>query len=142
MESAYDAVVVAIPVAACGAVIAWVGYLIASVAGGRRALVEGVGWAASILTSLAALPFVAFLLGFLLFLPAMWFSRVASANVVAVIAWAQALILTVAVLAAGRGIFRRAGSARFLAAAVVILGLGTVWMGRYLATIDWAPTPS
>lgn len=101
-----------------------------------------MGWTATTLTSLAMRPFVAFALGLLLFLPALWFLRVGSESTVAIVTWAEALLLTVAVLAMGRWAFRRFARARFLSAAVVILGLGSVWMGRFLVTVDWSMGPT
>ncbi|BDD83630.1 hypothetical protein TPB0596_33930 [Tsukamurella pulmonis] len=136
----YDTALRVLPIAA---IVVWTVYAgAAATVGVRRRAVEAVGWTATTLTSLAVLPFVAFALGLLVFLPALWFLRVGSESTVAIVAWAEALLLTVAVLAMGRWAFRRFARARFLSAAVVILGLGSVWMGRFLVTVDWSMGPT
>ncbi|MCS3780635.1 hypothetical protein [Tsukamurella ocularis] len=139
MWDIFDVQVFAIPVA----VVLWIVYAVgAAKAGGRHRLVEVAGWAASIVTALAALPIVAFVVGFVLFLPALWFMRVGTAGTVEVVAWAEAVILTVATVFLARWAYSRLGKARFLTATLVILALSSIWNGRWLATVDWFPAQS
>lgn len=137
--SAYDTALAVLPIAA---IVAWMTFAIVSaIAGDRRTLVDAMGWTATTLTSLAILPYFSIVVGFLLFLPALWFNQTEAPGAVPVVAWAEALLLSVAVVAVGRWSFRRFGRARFLSAGVVVLGLGSVWMGRFLATVDWSLGP-
>ena len=138
MWSVYDAALSVLPIAA---IVAWMGYAIATV-GNRPTVIEAVGWTATVLTSLAVLPYFSIAVGFLLFLPAMWFEQAGAPGAVSLVAWAEALLLSAAVVAMGRWAFRRFRRARFFAAGIVILGLGSVWMGRYLATVEWFPAQS
>ena len=136
MWDIFDVQAFAIPVA----VALWIAYAIgAGKSGDRHRLVVAAGWAASIVTALAVLPIVAFVVGFVLFLPALWFLRVGTAGTVEVVAWAEAVILTVATVFLARWAFSRLGTARFLTATLVILALGSIWTGRWLATVEWFP---
>lgn len=139
MWSVYEAASRIVPIVA---VVAWIVFAVASaVVGDRRRIADAVGWAASGLTALVLLPYFSIVVGLLLFLPALWFERAGAPGAVSVVAWAEAVVLTAAVLAMGRWFVRRFGRVRYLAAVVVILGLGSVWMGRYLATVDWFAGP-
>ncbi len=139
----WDVVFVAPRVLAVAAMVAWCGYCAIRVTRrDRHGRVEAVGWVAATLTALAVAPYVALPAGLLLFLPALWFEQTSVPGAVGVVAWCEALALTVGVVLMGRHALRNWRRARFLAAGVVILGLGSVWMGRYLATIDWMPHPS
>lgn len=95
---------------------------------------------ASVLLSVAVLPVVAFVGGFVLYLPVLGVDD--GSGAIAPIAWLFAIVLTSVVIAVAYRLWKARSGVRFLIAPTLILGLGTVWLGRYLATVDWLPTPS
>lgn len=138
MWDVFDVSVFSLP----AAVVLWVAYaLVAGAAPARDRLREGIGWAASLATVLAMSSIVPFVAGLFLFLPALWVADAGSRGA-EVVAWIEALVLTAAVIWLAQRIFRRFPRTRFLSLLVLLLGLATVWLGRYLATVDWMPHPS
>jgi hypothetical protein len=137
MWNIFDISVFALPVA----VVLWVAMaIVVGAVPGRARLQEGIGWAASLATSVALLSVVPFMLGLFLYLPVLWLGGPGS-TVAEVLSWVEALVLTAGVIWLAVRVFRFR-RARFLSLMVIVIGLSSVWLGRLLATVDWFPAQS
>ncbi|ADG77854.1 Integral membrane protein OS=Tsukamurella paurometabola (strain ATCC 8368 / DSM / CCUG 35730/ CIP 100753 / JCM 10117 / KCTC 9821 / NBRC 16120 / NCIMB 702349/ NCTC 13040) OX=521096 GN=Tpau_1223 PE=4 SV=1 [Tsukamurella paurometabola] len=106
----------------------------------RRSTVREIaGWTASVLFSLPLLPVVAFIVGLFLFSPV---SSLTDEPALTVVSWVYALVLSLVVIGLAYSVIARAPRARFFAAPILVFGLGSVWVGRYLATVEWFLGPT
>lgn len=120
-------------VCSISATFAWIAFAMVGSAGHTLAR-EAAGWIATTLSTLAVLPAVSLMVGPALFLLAADEDSSLNGSVLAV-------VVTVIAVGASFVVYRRR-DVRYFAIPILVLGLGVAWLGRYVVTVDWLPSPS